>query len=111
VSAHHAVALALLVIGCAALLLSAAGLLALPDTYGKLHALAPASTLGGPAIAVSVAIDDGIGRATVKFLVIAVLMAAGGAVATMATGHLLAGASRREPAAPSPSESGSGGAR
>lgn len=88
-SAHHAVSLALLVIGCAMLLFSTAALLAMPDTLGKLHALAPASTLGGPAIAVSVAIDEGIGRATVKFLVIAAVLAAGGAVATMATGRVL----------------------
>ena len=105
-STHHAAALVLLVIGSATLLFSAAGLLALPDAYGKLHALAPASTLGGPAIAMSVAIDEGIGRATVKFLVIAALMAAGGAVATMATGRLLAGAGHRAPDAQPPGRSG-----
>jgi multisubunit Na+/H+ antiporter MnhG subunit len=108
-SAHHAAALALLVTGCAMLLFSVAGLLAMPDTFGKLHALAPASTLGGPAIAVSVAIDEGIGRATVKFLVIAAVTAAGGAVATMATGRLLTTAAHREAGAPS--SGGTGGAQ
>jgi multisubunit Na+/H+ antiporter MnhG subunit len=108
VSAHHAAALALLVIGCAALVFSAAGLLALPDAYGKLHALAPASTLGGPSIAVSVAIDEGIGRATVKFLVIAAAMVAGGAVASMATGRLLAPAAPGGENAPSPGRNGGG---
>lgn len=103
-SAHHAAALALLVIGCAMLLFSAAALLALPSAFGRLHALTPASTLGGPAIAVSVAIDEGIGRATVKFLVIAAVMAAGGAVATMATGRLLAAADRDS----APDRNGSG---
>jgi monovalent cation/proton antiporter MnhG/PhaG subunit len=89
VSPHHAVALVLLVLGCAALLLSAAGLLAMPDTFGKLHALTPASTVGCPAIALAVAIDEGIGRATVKFLFIAAVTAAGGAVAAMAIGRVL----------------------
>ena len=105
-SAHHAAALALLVVGCVALVFSTAGLLALPDTYAKLHALAPASTLGGPAIALSVAIDEGIGRATVKFLVIAAVMAAGGAVASMATGRLLATATPGDADVPSPDRSG-----
>lgn len=105
-SAHHAAALAFLVIGCAALLFSVVSLLALPDAYSRLHALAPASTLGGPAIAVSVAIDEGIGRATVKFLVIAALMAAGGAVATMATGRLLAASARQGHDAASPGRTG-----
>jgi multisubunit Na+/H+ antiporter MnhG subunit len=89
VSAHHLLALILLVVGCAAFLLSAAGLLAMPDAFGKLHALTPAATVGGPAIAASVAIDEGLGRGTVKFLVIAAVLAAGGAVAAMATGRVL----------------------
>jgi multisubunit Na+/H+ antiporter MnhG subunit len=89
VSAHHVVALVLLVIGCAGLLLSTAALFTMPDAFGMLHALTPASTVGGPAIALAVAVDEGIGRATVKLLFIAVTMAVGGAVAAMATGRVL----------------------
>ncbi|MFJ6216387.1 cation:proton antiporter [Streptomyces sp. NPDC092296] len=87
---RHLVALALLVCGIAVLLLSALALLVLPGPYARLHALSPAGSLGAPLVAVALAVDTGPGRAAVKLLFIAVLLAAGGAVTTMAIGRATA---------------------
>jgi monovalent cation/proton antiporter MnhG/PhaG subunit len=87
-SARHLVALVLLLAGTAVLLLSVCALLVLPAPYARLHALAPASSLGAPLIALALAVDTGPGRAAVKLLVIAALLAAGGPVTTMAIGRV-----------------------
>ncbi|MFC5908873.1 monovalent cation/H(+) antiporter subunit G [Streptacidiphilus monticola] len=89
-TARHLAALVLLVPGCAALLLSAAGLLLLRDVYDRLHALAPASSLGAPLVVLALAVDTGPGRAAVKLLFTGVLIAAGGAVTTSALGRVTA---------------------
>ncbi|MEU3573869.1 monovalent cation/H(+) antiporter subunit G [Kitasatospora sp. NPDC036755] len=81
---RHAVALALLWAGTAALLLSAAALSVLPGRYLRLHALSPAALLGAPLVALALAVDTGPGRAAVKLLVIGLLVATGGTVTTMA---------------------------
>lgn len=78
-TARHVVALVLLVAGCAVLLLAAAGLLALPRPYARLHALSVAGTLGAPLVALALAVDTGPGRAAVKLLVIGAVLAFGGA--------------------------------
>lgn len=89
-TARHLAALALLGAGVAVLLLSALALLVLPGPYSRVHALTPAASLGFPLVAVAAAVQTGPGRAAVKLLFIALLLAAGGAVTTMAVGRVTA---------------------
>ncbi|MCX5613453.1 monovalent cation/H(+) antiporter subunit G [Streptomyces sp. NBC_00047] len=85
-TAGHVVALVLLWAGVGCVLLSAAGLALLGDRMTRLHALAPANGLGVLSIALSVAVEQGMGRAAVKTLFIGVLLALGGVVSTIAVG-------------------------
>lgn len=85
-SAAHVCVLVLLWAGVACVLLSALALLRLRGTFPRLHALAPASCLGVPLIAVAVAVDQGAGRAAVKTLLIGALFAVGGTASTIAVG-------------------------
>ncbi|MEW2516770.1 monovalent cation/H(+) antiporter subunit G [Actinacidiphila alni] len=80
-------ALILLAGGTAALLLSALALLVLPGPYQRLHALAPATVLGVPLVCLALAVDAGPGRAAVKLLVVAALVAVSGPVVTIAIGR------------------------
>jgi multicomponent Na+:H+ antiporter subunit G len=89
-TATHGLALALLACGCAALLLSAAALALLPTPYGRLHALAPASSLGVPLICLGLAVDAGAGREAAKLLVIGALTAVSGPVTTIVIGRTMA---------------------
>ncbi|MGW2560854.1 cation:proton antiporter [Streptomyces sp. NPDC001514] len=82
--------LVLLAVGVAMLLLSAVSLVVLPGPYARLHALAPASVLGGPLIALAAAVDLGPGRGAVKALLIGALIAVGGTMTTMAIGRATA---------------------
>ena len=87
-SVRHLIALVLLVAGTAVLLLSACALLVLPGPYARLHALAPATSLGAPLIALALAVDTGPGRAAVKLLAIGALLAVSGPITTMAIGRV-----------------------
>ncbi|MFB7909887.1 monovalent cation/H(+) antiporter subunit G [Kitasatospora sp. NPDC056076] len=87
-TARHVVALALLVAATAVLLLSTCALLVLPRPYARLHALAPATSLGAPLMALALALDTGPGRGAVKLLVVGALLAAGGPITTMAIGRV-----------------------
>jgi multicomponent Na+:H+ antiporter subunit G len=87
VEARHAVVLVLLFGGLAVLLLSTVALLVLPGPYQRLHALAPATSLGLPLLCLALAVDTGPGRAAVKFLVIAALAAVSGPVVGIAIGR------------------------
>ncbi|OLZ74316.1 hypothetical protein AV521_01120 [Streptomyces sp. IMTB 2501] len=87
---RHGCAVALLVVGTGVLLLCAVWLVALPRPYQRLHALSPATSVGGPLVALALAVETGPGRAAVKLLLIGALMAAGGAVTTMAIGRATA---------------------
>ncbi len=84
---RHLIALALLGAGTAVLVFSALALAVLPGPYRRLHALSCATSLGGPLVVVSVAVDTGPGRAAVKLLVIGALLVAGGTVTTTAIGR------------------------
>ncbi|MFC0602473.1 cation:proton antiporter [Streptomyces palmae] len=86
-TARHLVVLVMLWAGTGCLLLSALAILRLRGTLMRLHALAPASVLGVPLIAVAVAVDQGGSRAAVKTLVIGLLFAAGSTVTTIAVGR------------------------
>ncbi|MYS23432.1 multisubunit sodium/proton antiporter, MrpG subunit [Streptomyces sp. DvalAA-14] len=87
---RHGFALALLFCGTAALLLSALALLALPTAYTRLHALAPASSLGVPLICLALALDAGGGREAVKLLFIGALTAVSGPVIAIVIGRTMA---------------------
>ncbi|MCX3058571.1 monovalent cation/H(+) antiporter subunit G [Streptomyces beihaiensis] len=63
---RHLCVLALLFAGTGVLVLSAVCLVALPRPYQRLHALAPASSLGVPLVALAAAVASGPGRAAVK---------------------------------------------
>jgi multicomponent Na+:H+ antiporter subunit G len=86
----HLCALVLLACGTAALLLSALALAVLTTPYARLHALAPATSLGVPLISLALAVDAGPGRAAVKLLFIGALAAVSGPVTTMVIGRTMA---------------------
>ncbi|RSS78747.1 monovalent cation/H(+) antiporter subunit G [Streptomyces sp. WAC06614] len=86
-AAGHAVALVLLWTGVACVLLSAPALVRLHGGYGRLHALAPASGPGVLLVAAAVAVEQGVGRAAVKTLLIGLLLSVGGTVSTIAVGQ------------------------
>ncbi|WP_255952075.1 monovalent cation/H(+) antiporter subunit G [Streptomyces odontomachi] len=85
--ARHLAALVLLAAGCAVLVLSSVAFVRLPGPYARLHALAPAGSLGAPLVALAAAVQTGPGRAAVKLLLIGLLLAAGGSVCAMAAGR------------------------
>ncbi|WP_328917251.1 MULTISPECIES: cation:proton antiporter [unclassified Streptomyces] len=87
---RHVCALILLCCGAAALLLSALALLVLPTPYARLHALAPASSLGLPLVCLALALDAGAGRAAVKLLFIGALTAFCGPLTSIAIGRTMA---------------------
>jgi monovalent cation/proton antiporter MnhG/PhaG subunit len=87
---RHVVALVLLALGAAALVVSAVALVVLPAPFARLHALAPATSLGAPLIALALAVDTGPGRAAVKLLFIGGLLAVAGPVTTMAVARVTA---------------------
>lgn len=65
---------ALLAIGVAGFLLSAAGLLLIRDFYEQVHFLAPSSLLGAVAIPAAVAVHEGLSQAGAKAILIGVLL-------------------------------------
>lgn len=80
----------LLVLGCAAVLLSCVAVLRLPRLAGQLHALAPAGTIGVPLVCVAVAVDEGAGRSAGKVLIVALVLALTGPVVATATARAAA---------------------
>jgi multicomponent Na+:H+ antiporter subunit G len=80
----------LVVAGIGVLLLSALAFTVLSRPYARLHALTPATSLGAPLVFLALAVETGPGRSAVKLLVIAALIALGGAVTTMAIGRVTA---------------------
>lgn len=89
-TASHVCALVLMGCGCAALLLAALAVLVLPTPYARLHALAPASSLGVPLICLALAVDAGPGRTAVKLLFIGALTAVSGPVVSIVIGRTMA---------------------
>lgn len=91
VSALDVVATALLAAGVLVVLVSAAGLLLGGGLLDRLHYLTPASSVGVPLVVVALALEqDHPGRATVKLVLIGLLLTAGGPVVSMATGRAAA---------------------
>lgn len=86
----HVIALVLLACGVAALLLAALGVAVLPTPYARLHALAPASSIGVPLVCLALALDAGGGREAVKLLFIGAVTAVAGPVLTVVIGRTMA---------------------
>ncbi|MGW5420948.1 monovalent cation/H(+) antiporter subunit G [Streptomyces sp. NPDC003943] len=86
-SARTVCAGVLLVAGVVVLLLAVLGLNVLPGPYARLHALSPATSLGGPLVVLALAVDAGPSRHSAALLVVALIMAAGGSLTTIALGR------------------------
>ncbi|SEG84123.1 Na+/H+ antiporter subunit [Actinacidiphila yanglinensis] len=94
-SGTHIAVLVLLWAGVASVLLSVAALIRLRGPLMRLHALAAASCLGLPLLAVAVALQEGAGRAAVKSLLIGLVFAAGGTASAIAVGKVTSEAEKR----------------
>lgn len=91
VGALDVVAAVLLAAGVLVVLVSAAGLLLGGGLLDRLHYLTQASSVGVPLVVVALALaQDHPGRATVKLVLIGLLLTAGGPVVSMATGRAAA---------------------
>ena len=76
--------------GLAIVVLSSFGALAMRRIYGRLHLLAPMTSLGAPLIGLALAIQNGWGLTAGEDLLIVALLAVTGPVLTSATGRLAA---------------------
>lgn len=78
-------------LGVAAQVFAAVGMVVLRDRYRRLHLLTYASSLGVPPVVAALAITDPTpGRATVKLVLVGVLLVVGGAVTGMAVARATA---------------------
>jgi monovalent cation/proton antiporter MnhG/PhaG subunit len=66
-------------------LLSCVGVLVMPNVFDRLHYTAPATTLGAFAIALSIVVEEGWAAASVKAMVVFVLLVTTNPVLTHAT--------------------------
>ena len=80
----------LLCVGIAAVALGCAGLLAVRDTYLRLHYLGLASCLGAPLIIAALVVQAGLSALAVKLVLIGVLLVGSGAVTVAAFGRATA---------------------
>ncbi|MFF8375691.1 monovalent cation/H(+) antiporter subunit G [Streptomyces sp. NPDC015661] len=80
----------LLTAGVAVLLLAVLALHVLPGPYARLHALSSASSLGAPLVVLAAAVSEGPGRGAAALLVVAALLAVGGALTAPALGRCTA---------------------
>jgi multicomponent Na+:H+ antiporter subunit G len=74
VTAGEAVADVLLGLGVLVTLISCVGVLAMPNVFDRLHYTAPATTIGAFAIALSIVVEEGWSAASVKALVVFLLL-------------------------------------
>jgi monovalent cation/proton antiporter MnhG/PhaG subunit len=93
----------LLTIGLLSFLLTALGILLIPDFYEKIHFLAPGSLMGAIAIPAAVVVHEGLSQAGAKAILIAILLVFANPVLSHATAR--AGRIRRKGQwQPTPSE-------
>jgi len=85
VTAVDLVAWILLALGVAVTLLSCLGVLVMRNVFDALHYTAPASTIGALAIALSIVVEEGWAAASVKALIVFVLLVTTNPVLTHAT--------------------------
>jgi multicomponent Na+:H+ antiporter subunit G len=74
VTAGEAVADVLLGLGVLVTLISCVGVLAMPNVFDRLHYTAPATTIGAFAIALSIVVEEGWSAASVKALIVFLLL-------------------------------------
>lgn len=80
----------LLTAGVLAVLVAAVGLLAGGTLFDRLHYLTPASSLGVPLVVAALAVEQPHpGRATVKLVLVGLVLMLGGPVVTVATARAL----------------------
>lgn len=79
------VAYVLLGLGVAATLVSCLGVLVMPNVFDRLHYTAPATTIGAFAIALSIVVEEGWFAASVKSMLVFVLLLLTNPVLTHAT--------------------------
>lgn len=81
----------LLAIGVAAVMVSSVGSLVAREPYRRLHLLAPASTVGAPAVLIAAMLNTSPpGRPTVKLVAILVILVLTAPAVTMAIGRVRA---------------------
>jgi multicomponent Na+:H+ antiporter subunit G len=85
VTVSDVVADALLSVGVLATLLSCVGVLVMPNVFDRLHFSAPATTVGAFAISLSIVVEEGWYAASVKALLVFVLLFVTNPVLTHAT--------------------------
>jgi multicomponent Na+:H+ antiporter subunit G len=87
VSTRHAIAGALLVAGVGVQVVCCLGLVLARDVFDRLHAIAPASVLGGPLVCAAVLVNEGFTLGGIKAIIIAAALIATGPVVSHATGR------------------------
>jgi multicomponent Na+:H+ antiporter subunit G len=85
VTVSDVVAYVLLGVGVAATLVSCVGVLVMPNVFDRLHFSAPATTVGAFAISLSIVVREGWYAASVKAMVVFVLLFVTNPVLTHAT--------------------------
>jgi multisubunit Na+/H+ antiporter MnhG subunit len=84
------VVLALLAAGVSVIVTSAVGAFTSRDAVTRLHYVTPITSMGGPLIGLSLAVQDGWGLETAQILFIVFLLAISGPVLEAATGRMIA---------------------
>lgn len=80
-----ALAYALLATGVAVTLMSCLGVLVMPNVFDRLHYTSPATTLGAFAVSLAIVVEEGWSAASVKAMLVFVLLVVTGTVLTHAT--------------------------
>lgn len=100
-SATHVVAVVLVVSGTGVLVAAAIGAVAARNLYARLHFATPMTSLGGPLIAIGLAVQSGTGFTIASLLLPAALMFLAGPLLSAAIGRVIAQQEGRvDPASP-----------
>lgn len=78
------VAVGLVAVGAFVVVLCALAMLRLPDAFDRLHAVTPATSLGGVLICVGLAVNDATFHGVFKYLLTGLLLAVFGPASSMA---------------------------
>ncbi len=81
----HAVTIACLAIGVVVTLIASLGIVAMGDTFERLHFMAPMATITPAAIAVAVFVADRDAQARIKVVLVTLLLVVANSVVTHAT--------------------------
>ena len=89
-SAAYLASRALLVAGCAVIVVSSLGALTVRQAQNRLHFITPITSLGAPLVGLALAVENGWGETTAQILLTVFLLAVAGPVLEAATGRLAA---------------------